>query len=58
MKQQSATSSQSNIIAIITMCFLFAMIAFVPNLAAPVGTIWAYQYDWGGMLCNLANFLA
>ena len=58
MKQQSATSSQSNIIAIITMCFLFAMIAFVTNLAAPVGTIWAYQYDWAGMLGNLANFLA
>ncbi len=59
-QQQSATSqsSQSNIIAIITMCFLFAMIAFVTNLAAPVGTIWAYQYDWAGMLGNLANFLA
>ena len=35
------------------MCFLFAMIAFVTNLAAPVGTIWAYQYDWAGMLGNL-----
>lgn len=29
-----------NLIAIITMFFLFAMISFVTNLAAPFGTIW------------------
>ena len=29
-----------NIVAIIAMCFLFAMISFVTNLAAPLGTIW------------------
>ena len=36
----------SNIIAIITMCFIFAMISFVTNMAAPFGTIWKNQYDW------------
>lgn len=29
-----------NIIAIITMMFLYAMISFVTNLAAPIGVIW------------------
>ena len=29
-----------NIVAIITMFFIFAMISFVTNLAAPFGTIW------------------
>lgn len=49
---------KSSVIAIITMFFLFAMISFVTNLAAPVGTIWKGQYDWSGMLGNLMNFLA
>ncbi|MDE5970929.1 MAG: MFS transporter [Muribaculaceae bacterium] len=40
------------------MFFLFAMIAFVPNLAAPFGTIWKNQYDWSGMVGNMMNFLA
>ena len=31
------TKQQGNIIAIITMMFLFAMISFVTNLAAPIG---------------------
>lgn len=29
-----------SIIAIITMMFLYAMISFVTNLAAPIGVIW------------------
>lgn len=29
-----------NLVAIITMFFIFAMISFVTNLAAPFGTIW------------------
>ncbi len=33
------------IIAIITMIFLFGMISFVTNLAAPFGTIWRNEYD-------------
>ncbi|MDE5663473.1 MAG: MFS transporter [Muribaculaceae bacterium] len=40
------------------MFFLFAMISFVTNLAAPIGTIWKNNYDWSGMLGNMMNFLA
>ena len=45
-------------IAIIALLFLFAMISFVTNLAAPLGTIWKNNYDWSGMLGNMMNFLA
>ena len=48
-------------IAIIVMFFMFAMIAFVTNLAAPIGTIWGYQFQGNsflGMLGNMMNFLA
>ena len=47
-----------NIVAIIAMFFLFAMISFVTNLAAPIGGIWKNQYEWSGMLGNLMNFAA
>ena len=52
-----------NLIAIITMIFLFAMIAFVTNLAAPIGVIWKNQPSIGGsnflgMMGNMMNFLA
>ena len=50
-----------NLIAIITMFFLFAMISFVTNLAAPFGTIWKNQYAGSntlGMMGNMMNFLA
>ncbi|MDE7381362.1 MAG: MFS transporter, partial [Muribaculaceae bacterium] len=47
-----------NVVAIIAMFFLFAMISFVTNLAAPLGTIWKNQYEWSGMLGNMMNFLA
>ncbi|MDE6320861.1 MAG: MFS transporter [Muribaculaceae bacterium] len=40
------------------MFFLFAMISFVTNLAAPLGTIWKNHYEWSGMLGNMMNFLA
>ncbi|MDE6134744.1 MAG: MFS transporter [Muribaculaceae bacterium] len=40
------------------MFFLFAMIAFVTNLAAPMGVIWKNNYAWSGMLGNMMNFLA
>ncbi|MCH5240873.1 MAG: MFS transporter [Muribaculaceae bacterium] len=43
------------------MMFMFAMIAFVTNLAAPIGTIWGYQFQGNsflGMLGNMMNFLA
>lgn len=55
---ENTTKSQSSIIAIITMMFLFAMISFVTNLAAPIGLIWGYQYSWAGMMGNMMNFAA
>lgn len=45
-------------VAIVAMFFLFAMISFVTNLAAPIGTIWKGTYEWSGMLGNLMNFAA
>ena len=60
---ENTTKNQSSIIAIITMMFLYAMISFVTNLAAPIGVIWknAFQGDSAntvGMLGNAMNFLA
>ena len=57
-------SDSLRIITIIAMMFLYAMIAFVTNLAAPVGKIWGASFDDPaqaermGMLGNLFNFLA
>jgi FHS family L-fucose permease-like MFS transporter len=48
----------SNVIGIVTMIFLFGMIGFVTNLAAPIGTIWNGQFSNLGMLGNLMNFAA
>lgn len=47
-----------NTIAIITMCFIFAMISFVTNMAAPFGNIWGFTYPWAGMMGNMMNFAA
>ena len=50
-----------NLVAIVTMFFLFAMISFVTNLAAPIGTIWGYKFEGNsvlGMMGNMMNFLA
>lgn len=54
---------QGSIIAIITMMFLYAMISFVTNLAAPIGVIWKGAFpgesaNTVGMLGNAMNFLA
>lgn len=60
----SANKNNSlTIITIIAMMFLYAMISFVTNLAAPVGKIWGEwfpeaQEETMGMLGNMANFLA
>ena len=43
-------------VAIIAMFFLFAMISFVTNLAAPIGTIWKQNYEWSGMLGNTVSY--
>ena len=53
----------SSIIAIIAMIFLFGMISFVTNLAAPIGNIWKMQpgiegSNFWGMMGNMMNFLA
>ena len=40
------------------MMFLFAMISFVTNMAAPFGTIWKEHYSWAGMMGNMMNFAA
>ena len=57
-------SNSLKIITIVAMMFLYAMISFVTNLAAPVGKIWGASFEDPaqaermGMLGNLFNFLA
>ncbi|MDE6329776.1 MAG: MFS transporter [Muribaculaceae bacterium] len=58
VKSSGGSASKGHLVAIIAMFFLFAMISFVTNLAAPLGTIWQNSYDWSGMLGNAMNFLA
>ena len=53
----------SNFIAVLAMIFLFGMISFVTNLAAPIGNIWKMQPQIAGsnalgMMGNMMNFLA
>ncbi len=59
-KQAVAAAANKNgrIVAIITMFFIFAMISFVTNMAAPFGNIWSFKYEWAGMAGNLMNFTA
>lgn len=54
------TKKNTNVIAIVTMFFMFAMISFVTNMAAPFGNIWKIKegMEWSGMLGNMMNFLA
>lgn len=54
----STKQNKSNVVAIITMFFMFAMISFVTNMAAPFGNIWKTHYEWSGMLGNMMNFAA
>ena len=59
--QAGASTGGGRMVAIIAMFFMFAMISFVTNLAAPIGTIWGYQFQGNsflGMLGNMMNFLA
>ena len=52
---------KKRILPIVVMFFIFAMISFVTNLAAPTGTIWGYQFEGNGvlgMMGNMMNFLA
>lgn len=58
-KTSAATAPQKGrTVAIITMFFIFAMISFVTNMAAPFGNIWGFRYEWAGMAGNLMNFTA
>ena len=54
----SKEKKNGNVVAIVTMCFIFAMISFVTNMAAPFGNIWKGQYSWAGMMGNMMNFAA
>ena len=54
----SKTKNNGNLVAIITMCFIFAMISFVTNMAAPFGNIWGNKFEWSRMAGNLMNFAA
>lgn len=55
----SQSKSNGSLVAILVMMFLYAMISFVTNLAAPIGLIWKGSVGGSvGMLGNLMNFLA
>ena len=54
----SQTKSNGNMVAIVTMFFLYAMVAFVTNMGAPFGNIWGFTYEWAGMMGNMMNFAA
>lgn len=61
MTQEKTVGSSKRVLALVAIFFLYAMIAFVTNLAAPIGTIWGYQFAGNaflGMLGNMANFAA
>lgn len=58
MDTSSSVKKQNFTVAIIAMFFMFAMISFVTNMAAPFGNIWKNTYEWSGMLGNMMNFLA
>ena len=53
---ENQTKKKGTLVAIITMMFLFAMISFVTNMAAPFGSIWKEHYECAGMMGNLMNF--
>ena len=50
--------NNSKLVAIITMCFIFAMISFVTNMGAPFGNIWGFEYPFAKAWGNLMNFAA
>ena len=51
-------NKNGKLIAIITMCFIFAMISFVTNMGAPFGNIWGFEYPFAKAWGNLMNFAA
>ncbi|MBQ7381885.1 MAG: MFS transporter [Paludibacteraceae bacterium] len=60
---ETKQNNSLRIMTIVAMMFLYGMIAFVTNLAAPVGKIWEQSFtgshaQFMGMLGNAMNFLA
>lgn len=55
----SKTNTNGRAIAIVACIFLFGMISFVTNLAAPIGVIWKNQpvLDGSNMLGMMGNFM-
>ncbi|MBR5655038.1 MAG: MFS transporter [Prevotella sp.] len=53
-----SNKTNGKIIAIITMCFIFAMISFVTNMGAPFGNIWGEHFPFAKAWGNLMNFAA
>lgn len=59
----ATTKNNGRVIAIVACIFLFGMISFVTNLAAPIGVIWKNQPELAGsntlgMMGNFMNFFA
>lgn len=57
------SSNNGRAIAIVACIFLYGMVSFVTNLAAPIGVIWKNQPEIGGsnmlgMMGNFMNFFA
>ncbi len=53
-----SNTKNTKLIAVITMCFIFAMISFVTNMGAPFGNIWGFEYPFAKAWGNLMNFAA
>ena len=54
----SQQKDNTQLVAIITMCFILAMISFVTNMGAPFGNIWGFTYPFAKAWGNLMNFAA
>ena len=59
----TTTKQKTSFVPVLVMIFLFGMISFVTNLAAPIGNIWKMQPQIAGsnalgMMGNMMNFLA
>ena len=60
-EDNSQQNQRGKIVAIVMMVFLFGMISFVTNLAAPMGVVLKNQFgatNAMGMMGNMANFIA
>ena len=60
---QTQNKTRGSLVAIVTMMFLYAMISFVTNLAAPIGVVMKNDPEVGGsnflaMMGNFMNFFA